>query len=227
MTWTSHPHFHHSITNFFAGQRSDLDNQQFSEDSFCAGSGLENCPKPLGPLSHIPNKLTNPRHLFLSFQSKKQIPQDPLLCHQPHQTSFDISFESSKSLLVLPPQTTQTTRLPTMNHLSLIGAHFSWIFDVSTFSKKSLLCFSQVSPKTPHPAMGNLHKQNRNFWRFCWGSQVELQSQVTWELRQASAQQAQSCARQARFGKMAVGGCWPWRFWSLTEIWDCNYLGLR
>lgn len=49
-------------------------------------------------MSHIPIKLTDPRQLFLSFQSKKQIPQDPLLCHQPHQTSFDISFETSKNL---------------------------------------------------------------------------------------------------------------------------------
>ena len=43
---------------------------------------------------------------------------------------------------------------------------------------------------------------------------MELQSEVTWELRQASAQQAQSCARQARLG------CVSWN----VDLKEVNFL---
>ena len=119
-SWTSHPHFHQKpiflrdnvriwTTNNFPNVRfvqKGLENW----DTYILYFSIENWelryvyytqlryPQFPWTMSHIPIKLTDPRQLFLSFQSKKQIPQDPLLCHQPHQTSFDISFETSKNL---------------------------------------------------------------------------------------------------------------------------------
>ena len=93
--WQHHSHGHHipmSIIpwpTFSAGQRSDLDNQHFPNIRFMQ-KGLENwdtytlsdTPQFSWTISHISNKLTDPRHLFYLFNPRSNAPnQDPLLCH--------------------------------------------------------------------------------------------------------------------------------------------------